>query len=474
MILQKLGYDGRVLFRSRLIPLAVAAAFVLPAADWPRFRGAGASGIGADAPVPLEFQPDAGFVWKRTIPTGKSSPVLSGSRLFLTAHEGDRLLTLALDRSTGRTLWTRELPRRHLDRRNETNDAATPTPVTDGKTLYVFFADFGLAAYTVDGRELWLCPLGPFTSPHGIATSPLLIGGMLVLMLEQLENGAIIGVDAATGKRVWSVDRPPSLGGSFATPVAYRTAAGELQAVVMSPFELAAYAPRTGEKLWRVGGLPHQPKSSPVVAGDLILAGVQGDNARGNLKSWEQMLRDLDKDGNGKVEGAEITGSVADYDHDGDFDRTDYDRWYIEKSPASLLMAVRPNGRGDLTGQAVVWSTDRGVPRVTTPLAYDGVVYLTRNGGILTALDLKTGAVRKEGRLPGAIDEYFASPVAAAGRVLAVSRSCMLTWIKAGPDWEPLRTSNLKEECFATPALGPDGIFIRTAGAIYRYEESRR
>jgi outer membrane protein assembly factor BamB len=173
------------------------------------------------------------------------------------------------------------------------------------------------------------------------------------------------------------------------------------------------------------------------------------------------------------VEGAEITGSIADYDHDGDFDRADYDRWFLEKSPASLLMAVRPRARGDLTGQAVVWGAGRGVPRVTTPLAYNGIVYLTRNGGILTALDLATGAVKKEGRLPAAIDEYFASPVAAGGRVLATSRSCLLTWIQAGPDWEVLASSDSKDECFATPALGDDGIFIRTSSALYRFTGSR-
>ncbi len=468
-----MSYDGPVLFR-RLATLTLAFAIVLTSADWPRFRGPDANGIGTSARAPLDFSPGSGFVWKKPIAPGKSSPVLSGTRLFLTAHDGDRLLTFALDRATGRTLWTRELRRRQLDKRNETNDPATPTPVTDGKVLFVFFADFGLAAYTVDGRELWRCPLGPFTSPHGIASSPLLIDGMLVLMLEQLENGAIIGVDAATGKVTWSEARPPSLGGSFATPVAYRTPGGELQAVVTSPFELAAYAPRTGEKLWRVGGLAHQPKSSPVVVGDVILTGVQGDNARGKLKSWEEMLGDLDKNGNGRVEGAEISGSVADYDHDGDFDRTDYDRWFVEKSPPSQLMAVRPRGRGDLTGRAVVWSIDRGVPRVTTPLAYDGVVYLMRNGGILTALDLKTGALLKEGRLQGAIDEYFVSPVAAAGRVLAISRGCKLTWIKAGREWEPVRMSDLDDECFATPALAEDGIFIRTATSMYRFAEDNR
>jgi outer membrane protein assembly factor BamB len=452
--------------------LAVSIGASARAADWDRFRGPGAAGVADAVPAPLEMSPTAGYIWKRATPPGKSSPVLAGPRLFFTAHEPGRLLTIALDRETGETLWTREIRPTRTDERNPLNDAAVPTPVTDGQSVYVFFADFGLAAYTVEGGELWRRPLGPFTSPHGIASSPLLTDGMLVLLLEQLDGGAVVGVDAASGEPRWSVPRPASIGGSFATPVAYRSPEGETQAVVTSPFELAAYDPKTGEKLWRVAGLPHQPKSSPFVAGDLILTGVQGDNARGRLKSWEETLRDLDGDGSGVVESHEIRGALADYDRDGVFGRADYEQWVVEKSPPSRLMAVRPRGRGDLTSQAVVWSVERGVPRVSTPLAYNGIVYMVRNGGILGALDLATGNEHKTGRLSGAIDEYFASPVAAGGKILTTSRSCKLSWIQAKPDWEVLQVNDLGEECFATPALGPDGIFVRTTSAIYRFAAS--
>jgi outer membrane protein assembly factor BamB len=392
-----------------------------------------------------------------------------GERLILTAHEGNRLLTMAFSRRTGETLWTGSVEQAHIDERNAINDAAAPTPTTDGEKVYAFFADYGLVAYTVEGRELWRRPLGPLTGPHGMASSPLLVDGVLVLMLEQRDDGAVVGIDAATGQTKWKSPRPPTLGGSFATPVAYEAGDGETHAVVMSPFELAGYDPQTGKKLWRVGGLPHQPKSSPVVAGDFLVAGVQGDNARTNLKSWEKMRSDLDEDGNGVIEGTEIQGSIADYDRDGIFGENDYRQWREEKSPESRLMAVRPKGRGDLTSKAVLWSVERGVPRVTTPLAYDGIVYLMRNGGILTALDLATGEPRKEGRLRGAIDEYFASPVAADGKVLTISRGCQVTWLRAGADWEVLHTSDLGDECFATPALASDGVFVRTSDALYRF-----
>ncbi len=450
---------GRAIPRPYVWLWALFVALQSWGADWPRFRGAGAGGTAQGAKVELGAP-----VWKRQVPAGKSSPILAGQRLFLTAHDGDALLTMALHRATGALLWSRRVGRRQVDERNETNDPAAPTPVSDGERVFSFFADFGLVAYTVEGEELWRREMGPFSGPHGMASSPALIDGMLVLSLEQRVDGAVVGVDADTGEVKWKVPRPPTLGGSFATPVAYRG-----QAVVMSPFELAGYDPHSGEKLWRVAGLPHQPKSSPVVAGDLILGGVQGDNARHNLKSWEQMRADLDKDGNGVVEGEEIRGSIADYDRDGVFGRDDYEQWREEKSPESLLMAIRPEGRGDLTSEAAVWRVDSGVPRVTTPLVYRGLVYLMRNGGILTVLDARTGEVRKQGRLREAIDEYFASPVAAGGHVLTMSRGCQLSAIEAGPDWRVVSTTDIGEECFATPALGADGAFVRTSDALYKF-----
>lgn len=466
-----------MMFAPRLkVMLAVAAAFACASAegtasDWTRFRGPRGAGSVEDSPAPLKMSSESGFVWKRTIPTGKSSPVLAVNRVFLTARDGERLLTIALSRRTGETLWTREIIRTHVDRRNEMNDGATGSPATDGNSVYVFFPDFGLAAYSAEGAELWRRRLGPYDSARGVAASPLLVDGVIVLMIEQFVDSKVLGFDASTGKTLWSVPRPTSMGGSYATPVAYRAESGEMLAVLAHPFELVAYKPKTGEEIWSVGGLPHQPKSSPMVVGNAIIVGVQGDSYRGNLKTWERMLASADKNGDGAIQGEEIGSTLADYDHDGDFDRTDYDQWFREKSPASRLMAVRPRGRGDLTDQAVLWRVDRGVPRITTPLPYKGSLYLMRNGGILSALDLETGAVQKEGRLRDAIDEYFASPVATNGRVLTLSRACGLTWIKAAPEWEILSSSELGDECFATPALGHDGVFVRTSTAIYRFAD---
>ena len=463
-----------------LLAAALLAAQLANAAEWSRFRGPGGSGVANGVPAPLEFGPEKAVVWKTPLPPGKSSPVLAGHRVFVTAYEGEKLLTIALDRRGGETLWTRALVRSRVDGRHNLNDAAVPTPVTDGKSLYVFFADFGLVAYSVAGHELWRLPLGPFSSPRGMASSPMLSGGVLVLPLEQRDDGAILGVDASSGEIKWKVPRPPSSGGSYSTAVAYRTAAGETQAVVSSPFEVAAYDPQTGAKLWWVGGIPHQPKSSPLVAGDVILASVQGDTRRNSFPSWESMLSDHDKDGSGFLSPDEGSSGMranfdgTDFDRDGAFRRDDYDKLVAEIRPDSQLMALRPEGRGNLTNQAVLWNVTRGVPRVTTPIVYDGFIYLVRNGGIFAALDLETGKMAKQGRLREAIDEYFASPVAVNGRILVASRDGKLTWVKAGPEWEVLQVNDLGEECFATPALGPEGVFVRTATALYLFATAAR
>ena len=140
-------------------PLLTAAALLAvppaTAADWNRFRGPGGSGVAEGAPAPLEFGPQEALVWRTPLPPGKSSPVVAGKSVFLTAHEGEKLLTIALDRRSGQTLWTQALMRSRVDGRHDLNDPAVPTPVTDGESLYVFFADFGLVAYSVSGQELW-------------------------------------------------------------------------------------------------------------------------------------------------------------------------------------------------------------------------------------------------------------------------------------------------------------------------------
>jgi outer membrane protein assembly factor BamB len=134
-------------------------------------------------------------------------------------------------------------------------------------------------------------------------------------------------------------------------------------------------------------------------------------------------------------------------------------------------MAVRLGGTGDVTQTNVLWRHYKSLPNATSPLYYKGVVYLMKEGGILTTLDAGTGKVLKQGRLPGALDYYYASPVAADGKIYAISQEGHVSVVRAGGDWEPIARNDMEEECFATPALLDGRIYLRTKSALYCFDD---
>ncbi len=144
--------------------------------DWLRFRGPNGSGVSETAGIPAVFGAGRNLSWKTSVPFGRSSPVVAGNRIFLTASEGEKLITLCLDRISGKIIWRAEAARaRHMPI-FKGNDVASPTPVSDGTNVYVFFAELGLISYGPDGRERWRAPLGPFNNFYGIGSLPVLAG----------------------------------------------------------------------------------------------------------------------------------------------------------------------------------------------------------------------------------------------------------------------------------------------------------
>src|SRR5437016_5851789 len=152
------------------------AAGVATAGDWPRFRGPNGSGVAEARGLPAEFGPQKAVLWKTALPPGHSSPVLAGDRIFVTASENDKLLTIALDRASGKILWRGEVTRARADRHHDNNNPASPSVAADAGNVYAFFADYGAVSYTGAGKERWRAPLGPFRSYHGMGASPVLAG----------------------------------------------------------------------------------------------------------------------------------------------------------------------------------------------------------------------------------------------------------------------------------------------------------
>lgn len=481
------------MYRLALAGLALCAA----AADWPQFRGPNASGVGDVTSLPVRFGPGVNVEWRAEVPRGHSSPVVAGNRIIVTAgeggqranstrqkviDEGGKLVTICLDRRTGKLLWKREAPRPRIEQYQPTNSPASPTPALDGGNVYVFFGDFGLLSYTLEGKERWRLPLGPFNNTNGHGSSPIVVDNLVVLLCDQDSGSYLIAVDKNTGKVAWKADRPEATR-SYSTPGVVRPARGPAEVIVPGAFQLASYQAKTGEKLWWITGLSWQPKSVPVIDGETVYAhwweqGGESEQAA-QVIPWETMTAKFDTNRDGRISYEELAADPRmqrnliemDLHLDGFLDQRDWDVQNAKRNARNRLLAVRAGGRGDVTNTSVIWSMQKFLPNCPAPLLYQGILYLVKDGGILTAVDAKTGEMLKQGRLPGALDTYYASPVAGAGKVYLLSQTGKLTVVKAGRDWEVLATNDMDEECFSTPAPVDNRLYVRTRSALYSFRE---
>src|SRR6185436_2766089 len=256
----------RILFALSTASLIVAASIASTAAeDWTQFRGPNGSGVSATSGLPTEFGPAKNVVWKTTLPPGHSSPVLAPTRIFITAHTADKtnykLQVFCLDRQTGKILWQRDVPRNHSGRLQLVNGPASPSPVTDGENVYVFFQEFGLISYDAKGNERWKLPLGPFNMFYGFGASPILVDDKVILPVDQDNPSSyLIAVDKNTGKLRWKVDRPVVISG-YSTPIVYQPKQGPKQILIPESFQLSAYSVQDGKRVWWVRGLACEMKS---------------------------------------------------------------------------------------------------------------------------------------------------------------------------------------------------------------------
>ncbi len=461
--------------------LALVAAFAAPRAaaaePWSRFRGPNASGIADGAPLPADLDKEKSLVWRTELPPGYSSPVIEAGRVYLTAYDGAKLLTVCVDARTGADLWRREAPRARETKR-PVNTPVSTTAATDGLGVYVLFEDFGLLAYGADGQERWRKPLGPFKLPYGLGTSPIVADDKLIVLIDQDTDSFLAAFDPKDGRELWRVARPEAQHG-FSTPVVHRPTSGPAQLVVLGSHELTGYALATGEKLWWVRGMAWQAKCTPVIDGESVYVSSSMPNMseldkRDKLAGFAEVLKERDANKDGKIAEAEAPAEAMkklwflyDLDQDGLLDEREWRIAQSRDTAKSGLYGVRLGGRGDVTDTHVRWRHERSLPNIPTPLLYKGVIYLLREGGILTTLDPETGSVLKQGRLEGALDPYFASPVAGDAKVYFASSAGKLSVIKAAGEWELLGLSDLAEEVWATPALADGRLFVRTQKALY-------
>ena len=469
-----------------IIPFITRVSFASD--DWTQFRGPNGTGVSLTTGLPQEFGPNKNVVWKTELPPGHSSPVLTRDRIFVTAFTKEKdthkLFVICLDRQTGKILWQREVPRNRDGRLQNPNSPASPSPVTDGSNVYVFFQEFGLISFDRAGKERWKLPLGPFNMFFGFGASPILVDDKVILPVDQdSPSSYLIAVDKNSGRVRWKVDRPVVISG-YSTPIIYEPKQGPKQIVVPESFQLSAYSVADGKRVWWVRGLACEMKSIASHDDEYLYINGWGfpQNQPGQqipTISFEEGLARYDKNGDKMVAKTEISGTekvdkmlaaafeAFDGNRDEKLDEKDWEVFRAMMASENGLLAIKMGGEGDQTANAIRWKYQKPVPQVPSTLLYKGVLYMINDSGILLSFDPATGNVIKQGRLHGAIDKYFASPVAADDKVYLIGEAGAVSVLKAAGEWEVLAVNELDDEVFATPAIADGHIFIRTRSALY-------
>ena len=398
----------------RGIAAPVVLALVLALAqDWPQLRGPDGQGHAIGQSYPLEWSESQHVRWKVPVPgRGWSSPVIAGARVWLTTAtrtgRDTSLRLLAFDLESGRAALDVEVFRMRGDLLNPKNSLASPTPIVDGDRVYVHFGADGTAAVSTSGDVIWKTKL-PYVSQHGNGGSPALAGDLLIVNCDGFDEAFVAALDTRTGKTRWRTPRPEPHSQAYSTPLAIEVD-GRPQIVSVGAFNTVAYDPRNGREIWYVhydDGFSNVPR--PVFGGGLVFVST-GFN-----------------------------------------------------QPS--LLAVRPDGKGNVTRTHVAWRLSRGAPLTPSPLLDGDTLYFVSDNGIASSVDARTGAPRWQQRLGGA---FSASPVLAGGRVYFLDEDGRTTVLRADGTGERLATNVLDGPALASMAAVSGSFLIRTASHLYR------
>ena len=385
--------------------------------EWPEFRGPGAQGHSAERGLPVQWAEGTNVLWKSSVPgLGWSTPVVANGRVWITTaveQRGVSLRALAFDVESGKEVINVEVFKIPFDRRelNPKNSWASPSPVIDGDRVYVHFGADGTAALTTTGDIVWKARF-EYQSQHGAGGSPIVYGDLLIFSCDGSDAAFVIALDKRTGKVKWKSNRGFPSDQAYTTPLMIR-AADRDQLISVGAFRARAYDPLTGKEIWRVRydeGFSNVPR--PVFAHGLVYI---------------------------------VTG----------FQQPE-------------LLAVRPDGTGDVTKTHIAWRLQRGAPLTPSPIVVGDELYIVNDGGIASCIDAKTGAVIWQSRLGGT---YSASPVHADGRLYFPAEQGVTTVIAPGREARRLATNKLDGSLLASMAVARGSIFLRTDSHLYRIAE---
>jgi len=379
--------------------------------DWPEFRGPTGQGHSDERGLPLMWSETKNVRWKVAIPgRGWSSPAIQGDRIWLTTatDEGKSLRAISLDRNTGAILQNVEVFRlKSLGNLNSKNSQASPTPVLEGDRVYLHFGAYGTACITQSGEVVWKTRLDYDNGQHGPGGSPVIYDNLLILSCDGQDVQYVVALDKLTGKVRWKKLREGYQ--AYTTPLVVRLPAGD-QVISPGAFRAVSYEPRTGKELWQVrygDGFSNVPR--PVYGNGLVFI---------------------------------CTGF---------------------QQPS--LLAVRLDGRGDVTKSHIAWTLKRGVSLTPSPLLVGDELYMVSDNGVASCIDAKTGAPYWQVRLGG---NHSASPIYADGRIYFLSEEGESVVIAPGKEFKALAKNQLDGPTLASMAVSNGSIFVRSQTHLYR------
>lgn len=391
--------------------LLLVLTLLLTASDWPQFRGPTGQGQSDEHGLPLNWSETTNVRWKTAIPgRGWSSPVVQGDRIWLTTatEDGKSLRAISVDRNSGAIIQNVEVFRlKSAKLTNSKNSFASPTPLIDGDHVYVHFGAFGTACLTQSGEIVWKTRLEYDNGQHGTGASPVLYDDLLIVSCDGNDVQFIVALDKLTGKVKWKKTREGYQ--AYTTPLIVSLPAGD-QVISPGAFRAVAYEPRTGKELWEVRygeGFSNVPRP------------VYGDGMVFICTGFQQ----------------------------------------------PSLIAVHPDGKGDVTKSKVEWRLDRGVPLTPSPLLVGDELYLVTDNGIVTCVDAKTGKEYWRARVGG---NHSASPIYADGRIYFLSEEGESVVLAPGRELKHLATNQIEGRTLASMAVASGSIFIRSETHLYR------
>jgi outer membrane protein assembly factor BamB len=413
------SYSHAVLFAIMLLLPAVARA-----ENWPCWRGPRGDGTSREQVVPLRWDGPTGqnITWKADIPGwGHSSPIVWDERIFVVSCDEatQARLLLCLDRADGRLLWKREVLAAPLEKRHTLNSYASGTPATDGELVYVTFleADFGskhevtpghmvVAAYDFDGNRRWLVRPGRFASVHGYCSSPVLFENSVIVNGDHDGDSYIVALQRKTGRTIWKVPRDHQTR-SYCTPI-IREIDGRTQMIFSGSRHVISMDPRDGSRHWKIDGPTEQFVASLVYNGRLLF----------------------------------LTAGFPEYH----------------------ILAIRPDGHGNVTDTHIVWRTERGCAYVPSPIVSGDYFLVVSDKGIGSCFVADTGERLWMERLG---DHYSASLSEANGLIYFLADDGEMKIVRPGPTLDIVYVNQLGEYCYASPAFSDGQMFLRGEDNLY-------